>query len=148
MVRGFRGENIWWRALILTPIMSTSVSSSANPSAPGTAVTFTVKVANSIQGGAPNGATVTLKDGSKTLAIVPLRAGKASFTTSSLAVGTHNITANYSRRRYIQSQQISFVAAGHRRSLGALPNAIEWGTSPDLGWVLLCGELMKTPIPG
>lgn len=96
VVRGFRGENIWWRALILTPIMSTSVSSSSNPSAPGTAVTFTVKVANSIQGVAPNGATVTLKDGSKTLAVVPLRAGKASFTTSSLAVGTHNITANYS----------------------------------------------------
>lgn len=95
-VRAYRGDNIWWRAVILTPIMATTVTSSSNPAPPGAAITFTAKVSNSIQGVPPNDATVTFKDGTKTLAIVPLRSGTAAFTTSLLSSGTHNITANYS----------------------------------------------------
>jgi hypothetical protein len=40
--------------------------------------------------------TVTVKDGSTTLAALPLVNGSASFTTTSLAVGMHPLTAIYS----------------------------------------------------
>jgi hypothetical protein len=72
---------------------STAVASSLNPSTFGKAVTFTatVKAATS---GTPTG-TVTFKDGTTTRATVALSAGKAAFTTSTLAVGTHSITAVY-----------------------------------------------------
>jgi len=43
----------------------------------------------------PSG-TVTIKDGSTTVAALALTDGAASFTTSSLAVGTHSLTATYS----------------------------------------------------
>jgi len=40
--------------------------------------------------------TVTIKDGSTTLATLSLTDGSASFTTSSLAVGTHTLSVTYS----------------------------------------------------
>jgi hypothetical protein len=73
-----------------------AVVSSANPSASGQAVTFTVTIAAVAPGsGTPTG-TVTFKNGSTTLATVALSGGTASFTTLSLAVGTHSITVVYS----------------------------------------------------
>jgi hypothetical protein len=38
---------------------------------------------------------VTFKDGTTTLKTVPVSAGAAKYTTSTLATGTHNITATY-----------------------------------------------------
>jgi hypothetical protein len=72
---------------------STAVVSSLNPSTFGQSVTFTatVKAASS---GTPTG-TVTFKDSVTTLATVALSTGKAAFTTSTLAGGTHSITAVY-----------------------------------------------------
>jgi hypothetical protein len=68
-----------------------AVSSSSNPSIAGTSVTLTVTVT----GSTPTG-SVTLKDGAATLATMNLGAGgSASYATSSLAVGTHSITAVY-----------------------------------------------------
>jgi len=70
---------------------STSLVSSANPSTSGAAVTFTAKVS----GTSPTG-TVTFKDGSSTLGTGTLgSSGAASFTTSSLSVATHSVTAVY-----------------------------------------------------
>jgi hypothetical protein len=40
--------------------------------------------------------TITIKDGSTTLATLSLEDGSASFTTSSLTAGTHSLTATYS----------------------------------------------------
>jgi hypothetical protein len=56
-------------------------------------VTFTATVTGS--GGTPTG-TVTFKDGATTLGTVPLSGTSAAFTTSSLAAGSHSITATYS----------------------------------------------------
>jgi hypothetical protein len=56
------------------------------------AVTFTATVSGS--GGMPTG-NVTFMDGANTLGSMPLNSGVASFSTSSLAVGTHSITAIY-----------------------------------------------------
>jgi len=73
---------------------TSSMTSSANPSVFGQPVTFNVTVTSTQ--GTPTG-TVAFLDGTTTLATQTLNAsGTASFTTSSLAVGTHPIRAVYS----------------------------------------------------
>ena len=72
------------------------VSSSANPSVSGQPVTFTATVtAKSPVGVTPSG-TVTFEDGQRTLGTGTLNSsGQAMFTTSTLTVGSHSITASY-----------------------------------------------------
>ena len=77
---------------ITLPTASTSVASSLNPSTFGAAVKFSATVTSS--GGTPSG-TVTFKDGSSTLGTGALSSGKASFSISTLALGSHSITAVY-----------------------------------------------------
>jgi len=75
---------------------TTSVVSSANPSVFGQSVTLTASVKATVKGsGQPTG-TVTFLDGTSTLGTATLSAGKGSFEISTLAVGTHAITAVYS----------------------------------------------------
>src|SRR5439155_719971 len=73
-----------------------SDASSAHPSVSGQAVTFTATVkAKSAGAGTPTG-TVTFKDGPSTLGTGTLNSsGQARFTISTLAVGSHSITASY-----------------------------------------------------
>jgi len=66
-----------------------------NPSALGQAVTFAASVTAAPAAGIPTG-TVTFNDGGTALGTVPLANGLASFTTSTLVVGSHLITASYS----------------------------------------------------
>ncbi|MGA3107346.1 MAG: Ig-like domain repeat protein [Terriglobales bacterium] len=82
-------------AVLLTPIMNTSLGSSENPSQAGQAVTFTATV-QSIAGPPPSGEQVSFFSGATLLGSASLAKGVASFTTSSLAVGTHKIVATYS----------------------------------------------------
>jgi hypothetical protein len=71
----------------------TALASSANPSSTGQAVTFTATVTSS--GGTPTG-NVNFLDGSTQLGSAALNgSGQATFMTSSLAAGTHSITASY-----------------------------------------------------
>jgi hypothetical protein len=72
---------------------TTSLGSDVNPSVYGQSVTFTATVDP-----IPNGGTVTFKDGVTVLGSVPVdtSTGVANFSTSSLSVGTHSITAEYS----------------------------------------------------
>ncbi len=72
---------------------STTLVSSLNPSKKGQAVIFTATVAS----GAGVTGTVTFKNGSNTLGTAALNATthKAAITKSTLAVGTHSITAIY-----------------------------------------------------
>lgn len=75
---------------------SVSVASSANPAAVGQTVTFTATVHVLAPGsGTPTG-TVTFKDGGTVLGTAAIGLHPLSITTSSLAVGTHGITAVYS----------------------------------------------------
>jgi len=75
---------------------TTTVSSSGNPSVFSQSVTFTAAVtANSPGSGIPTG-TVTFKDGNTTLGTPTLDGtGHATFTTSTLSVASHSITASY-----------------------------------------------------
>ena len=71
---------------------ATAVTSSANPSVTNQAVTFTATVTGA---GTPTG-SVTFKDGTNILGSASLNAsGVAVYTTSTLAVATHSITAIY-----------------------------------------------------
>jgi hypothetical protein len=70
-----------------------TLRSSQNPAAFGTAVTFTATVTGA--GNTPTG-TVSFLDAKITLATVALNSsGIATFTTSSLSIGTHNMHAQY-----------------------------------------------------
>jgi hypothetical protein len=70
---------------------TTVLSSSKSPSDFGQSVTFTAKVA----GLSPTG-TVTFFDNGTQIGAATLAAGMASLTTSSLAAGSHSISAKYS----------------------------------------------------
>lgn len=70
---------------------STALSSSSNPSAYGSSVTFTATISSTAAKG-----TVTFKDGSTTLGTGNVSSGIATYSTSSLAIGSHSITGVYS----------------------------------------------------
>ena len=72
---------------------TTKLTSSLNPSIIGQSVTFTATVAGT--GGTPTG-TVTFTIDGTAQAPVTLTNGSAVYNTSTLAVGTHTITAAYS----------------------------------------------------
>jgi hypothetical protein len=74
---------------------TTLVSSSPNPSVHGQPLTFTVTVVAVEPGGGTPAGTATFYDGSTALSSVSLSGGEATFTTSSLGVGTHTITVAY-----------------------------------------------------
>jgi Bacterial Ig-like domain (group 3)/FG-GAP-like repeat/FG-GAP repeat len=71
---------------------TTSLTSSPNPSHSGQAVTFTAQVTSS--GPAPTG-KVKFLDGTLAIGSATLSGGVAKLTKSTLAVGTHPITAEY-----------------------------------------------------
>jgi len=73
---------------------TTALASSLNPSNSKQSVTLSATVAGQF-GGTVTG-TVTFMDGSTILRTVNLAAGVAKYTTTTLATGTHNITAIYS----------------------------------------------------
>jgi len=78
----------------LTATTTTSLSASPNPSTKGEAVTFTAAV-TSVGGAPPDGETVTFIKGTKVWATGTLSGGSASYTTSTLSLGNHVITAVY-----------------------------------------------------
>ena len=74
---------------------SVSLATSLNPSTSGQAVTFTAVVSGSA--GVATG-NVAFRDGGATISgcsAIPLASGRASCTTSGLAIGAHSITAAY-----------------------------------------------------
>ena len=72
----------------------TVVTTSGSPSFVGQPVTFTATV-TSIYGAIPNGELVTFYDGTTAIGTGATASGVATFTTSSLTVGTHTIKATY-----------------------------------------------------
>jgi uncharacterized repeat protein (TIGR01451 family) len=77
---------------------SLSLTSSLNPSTLGQAVTFTATIRTSDglpSAGAPTG-TVQFLDGTTLLGTGTVSGGQATYTTSALAGGSHNIVAQYS----------------------------------------------------
>jgi parallel beta-helix repeat protein len=77
-------------AQVVKVASSTAISSSLNPSARGQSVTFTATV----NGNNPTG-SVTFRDGIRSLGAVTLSGGTATYSSGTLAKGTHSITATY-----------------------------------------------------
>ena len=114
---------------------TTSLKSSANPSVFGQSVTFTATVKAASPGsGTPSG-TVTFYNGSTTLDTATLGGtGTASFTTSSLSVGSHSIKVSYGGdadfkastsavlKQVVQASSSSSAAQLVDQALGALPD--------------------------
>jgi hypothetical protein len=98
---------------------TTIVSASPNPSFAAQPVAFTATVTTS-SGGFPTDGSVTFQEGSTVLAgPTSLSGGQASFSTSSLSVGAHTITAFYS------SASGAFVASN-----GSIVVTIAIGVAP------------------
>jgi ELWxxDGT repeat protein len=105
---------------------STQLVSSENPSTVGTFVTFTATVAG------VSGGSVTFRDGGVELATVGLNAGAtASFTTSTLTIGIHPITASY---------------AGNAIFAGSTSNTISQDVR-DVGGIATSTTLASAPNP-
>ena len=84
------------RLIRITTVSSTSLTSNLNPSTFGANVTLTAQVAGSLTP-LPTG-TVTFMDGASTLATVALNGSAsagASYSSTSLTVGSHSVTASY-----------------------------------------------------
>ncbi len=80
--------------LVAATKTTTTLSSSPNPSAYGQAVTFTAVVTSS-KGAPPDGETVSFMKGKTVLGTGTLSGGTATYSTSTLKVGTDSITAVY-----------------------------------------------------
>lgn len=77
---------------VYTPV--STLTCAPNPAEYGSTITCTDTLASA--GGIPGG-TVTFYDGTTELGTASLTSGVATFSTSSLVVGTHPITADYAR---------------------------------------------------
>ncbi|MGD0681059.1 MAG: Ig-like domain repeat protein [Terracidiphilus sp.] len=83
-------------ASVIAAATATTLTASPNPAPFGAAVTFTATVANSVIGSSftPTG-SISFYDGTNLLTTVTLASGTATYSTSALNVGSHNITASY-----------------------------------------------------
>jgi hypothetical protein len=99
--------------------------SSQNPSSAGQSVTFTATVT----GNAPTG-TVTFLDGANTLMDEPLSGGVATYITSTLAAGAHQIVARYNG----DANNASAFSATLAQAVGAVvPQAGYWFNPAETG---------------
>lgn len=87
-------EDAFVAKLHISTLTTTRLSSSPNPSVKGQAVTFSA-VVTSVLGAPPDGETVTFVEGTKVLGTGALSGGSASFSTSTLFLGTNVIRAVY-----------------------------------------------------
>ena len=87
---------------------TTTLSSSLNPSQSGQSVTFTATVSSS-GGPPPDGEIVTFGDGDTLLGTATLSGGIATFTTSTLPMGSNAITAIYGGDQNLSGSSSSLV---------------------------------------
>ncbi len=92
---GSTGNGIVFGVNLSPTVTTITLSSSANPSTYGQAVTFTALV-SSIAGAPPDGETVSFMRGKTVLGTGSLSGDSASFTTSMLELGTTSVRAMYS----------------------------------------------------
>jgi autotransporter-associated beta strand protein len=110
----------------------TTVASSPNPSSVGQSVTLTATVTAMAPGGGTPTGTVTFQDGVTVLGNGSLDSnGRATFSTSSLALGTHTITAVYGGdMNFTTSTSLPFsqnVLPPTMTTLTASPNPSQYG---------------------
>ena len=126
----------------------------ASSSAPGLGLPVTLTVqATSTTSGVPTG-KVTLMDGATSLAVVPLAGGGATFTTSGLAQGVHNLSATYGGdTNFLPSNSATAELAVGAASdfamtaTGATSQSIPAGSAATYSFsVAMLGAAMASPI--
>jgi hypothetical protein len=107
---------------VKTPIAT--LQSGPNPSSVGQAVTFTATVSPSAATG-----TVMFFDGSTTLGSGTLNIGRATFTTSTLSVGSHSIVATYTGDAHYGTSSVTLIQTVQPPSitLTSTPNPSTFG---------------------
>ena len=120
---------------------STSLASTPNPSNAGQTVTLAAKVsATALATGVPTG-TVTFRDGTTVLGTATLVNGSASFSISTLAVGSHSLTAAYGGSAAFASSTSAVVthvvvnaraAVATSTRLSSTPNPSTFGRAVNL----------------
>jgi len=128
---------------------TTALTATPNPADFGQSVLLKATVAPVAPGaGAPTG-TVTFQDGSTRLTTVAMSNAAATFTNSSLAAGTHNLTASYSGdANFIRS---SSTALAEQVLCGVLinisPSTVRLGgTITVTGQVISCATTAQTVV--
>lgn len=107
---------------------SVTVTSSANPVAAGAPVSFTAVVAALSPGaGAPSGATVTFREGQTVLGTAGVGTGGVATFTTSLATGTHAITASVDPTASFNGS----TSPAFTQTVSAAPITVALGTSSD-----------------
>ncbi len=86
---------------------TTSLSSSVNPSTLGQPVTFTATVSGSAA--TPTGTVTFSVDGTTVASGVTMSAGQASFTTTALAAGQHDVVASYAGDSFYKPSSTSLT---------------------------------------
>jgi hypothetical protein len=106
---------------VLKDATTATVTASANPAVVGKTITFTATLQASSPGaGTPTG-TVTFLDIATTLGTGTLNtAGKATFTTSAFALGTHAISGNYAGDNNFQASASATLAETVKSSAQAV----------------------------
>jgi hypothetical protein len=105
------------------PVPTVALSSSADPAASGSAVTFTAALTAAKGVAVPTG-TVVFLDGTTTLGSAPVSAGAASCTAAGLADGVHSITAQYSG----DAANAAATSAALTQTMGVSTPVIAWPT--------------------
>jgi len=121
--------------LVILAADSTAVASSLNPAGAGQSVTLSAAVSPATSGvtGTPTG-NVTFSDGATVLGSAAVSNGVAHFVTSSLAVGTHSISAQYAGdTNFAASSSNAFsqvvVAGGFGLKVNNLSQSVNPGSS-------------------
>jgi hypothetical protein len=100
-----------------------TLSSSKNPAAKGSSVTFTAKVSGKSSG------DVQFLDGAKVIGTVKLSSGKAEYKTSKLSVGTHSITAYYESGKITSAAVTEVIDNTSSTKLASSANPAKKGSS-------------------
>lgn len=140
-------------ATTTTPLATkTTLTAGPNPATVGQSVTLTATVAPASGSGTPTG-IVTFYDSATKLGTGTLSSGTATYSTSSLAAGTHSITASYgsdSTYAVSTSAAVSVVVStatliGTTTKLTASASSISTGGSVTLSAVVTPASGTATP---
>jgi hypothetical protein len=113
-----------------TASTTTTLTSSSNPATKGASVTFTATVTSTTAGTITG--SVTFFDGATQLGMGTLSGGKATFSTSALTQGSHNITAQYGgNATFGQSTSSQVVEEINAATLAATSTAVTSSLNPS-----------------
>ena len=137
--------NIYGSAPVITPPASsttTTLKASATSITAGASVTFTATVAGpSGSSGTPTG-TVTFLDGATKLGTGTLSSGAATYATTSLATGSHSITAQYGGDTNFSASTSAAVTI----TVSAVAPSFTFGASPTSLSIASAGATATTTL--